>query len=364
MRTYTKVTSIVGLSLLAAGCEHMQSAGDSISKSWSDTRDSWRTARMEAGRETYERDASIAYSNSGQGGGFSSSWYRRDASGAGLGSTSYRGQDSSNSGDRSAGRPGRDGGSDSPASISEPDRSVLSMLHAKNQEEVQIGRLAQSKGTTEQVRGYGADLVRDHSRNDAKLMSLARDLNITLSSPDWQPGAAGWRGNEQSPGMNAPSRNGGSGMTANGSGQDRSPVDRSDRDRMDQNGVQQDQTGTMRERRSDITDRADRQGRSADWSANAPGGSGAYVELQNASSSEFDRLFLQKMHAGHGEVIDKVDQAVRQTHDQRVRSYLDSTLVALREHERRAQELMSMPAGGERGRGSSDRDTRDDGAGK
>ena len=67
------------------------------------------------------------------------------------------------------------------ATFASTDAKVLSVLHCKNEEEIQIGRLAQEKGTTEEVRKYGEQLVRDHTESDAKVRSVASAAKITLA---------------------------------------------------------------------------------------------------------------------------------------------------------------------------------------
>lgn len=63
------------------------------------------------------------------------------------------------------------------------DVRILSILHAKNQQEVEIGRLAAEKGASPEVRRYGEMLVRDHSSNDTKVMTVASREGISLIEP-------------------------------------------------------------------------------------------------------------------------------------------------------------------------------------
>lgn len=65
-----------------------------------------------------------------------------------------------------------------------PDARILSILHAKNQEEIKLGRLAQQNGQSQEVKEYGQMLVRDHSANDAKVVQTARDAGLSLMSAD------------------------------------------------------------------------------------------------------------------------------------------------------------------------------------
>jgi predicted outer membrane protein len=65
-----------------------------------------------------------------------------------------------------------------------PDRRILSILSVKDQEEIDIGQLAQSNGSTREVRDYGTRLEKDHSANMQKVRSVASSTGITLMSAD------------------------------------------------------------------------------------------------------------------------------------------------------------------------------------
>lgn len=64
-----------------------------------------------------------------------------------------------------------------------PDRRILSILNAKDQEEVEIGRLAQSRGSANEARDFGTMLVKDHSEHQQKVKTIADDGGITLIDP-------------------------------------------------------------------------------------------------------------------------------------------------------------------------------------
>lgn len=61
-----------------------------------------------------------------------------------------------------------------------PDARILSILHATNQEEIQIGKLAQENGASSEVKRFGEQLVRDHNDLDTKVMSIAKEARISL----------------------------------------------------------------------------------------------------------------------------------------------------------------------------------------
>ena len=63
--------------------------------------------------------------------------------------------------------------------------AVLSMLHQVNQDEIRLGRLAQSKAKNDKVRDYAKDMVDDHTALDKKLTDWVQNDakgKVTLSS--------------------------------------------------------------------------------------------------------------------------------------------------------------------------------------
>jgi putative membrane protein len=65
----------------------------------------------------------------------------------------------------------------------QPDTRILSILHAKNEEEVRLGRLAIRRGESAAVKRYAEMLVRDHMNNDREVRSTADRLGINLLEP-------------------------------------------------------------------------------------------------------------------------------------------------------------------------------------
>src|SRR5581483_5627512 len=53
-----------------------------------------------------------------------------------------------------------------------------------NLAEVQVGQLAQQKGTSQDVKNFGAKLVQDHQAANQKAMEVAQQMNVT---PPQQP---------------------------------------------------------------------------------------------------------------------------------------------------------------------------------
>jgi predicted outer membrane protein len=59
---------------------------------------------------------------------------------------------------------------------------VLAELHHANQMEIQMGKLAQEKGQSPQLKQYGATLVKDHQEADAKVKQVAAKQGIDLKA--------------------------------------------------------------------------------------------------------------------------------------------------------------------------------------
>lgn len=60
---------------------------------------------------------------------------------------------------------------------------LLSRIHTTNMQEIEVGKLAVEKGTSDRVREFGERLVKDHTKADAEVQDLAKQLNVTLREP-------------------------------------------------------------------------------------------------------------------------------------------------------------------------------------
>jgi putative membrane protein len=63
------------------------------------------------------------------------------------------------------------------------EKAFLERLHHINQMEIQVGKLAQQNGQSQDVKSYGEMLVTDHSAADEKLMAYAQGKKLKLGSP-------------------------------------------------------------------------------------------------------------------------------------------------------------------------------------
>ncbi|HEY8971118.1 MAG TPA: DUF4142 domain-containing protein, partial [Puia sp.] len=69
-----------------------------------------------------------------------------------------------------------------PASVSKDDATFVVNTANANMTEIQLGQLAQQKGTMKDVKDYGAMMEKDHTAAGDKLKALAMQKNITLPS--------------------------------------------------------------------------------------------------------------------------------------------------------------------------------------
>ena len=68
------------------------------------------------------------------------------------------------------------------AAPSDQDAAYLKAAHQSNLAEIAGGRIAQQKGTSQQVKDLGARFVADHTKLDASLRQTASALNVDLPS--------------------------------------------------------------------------------------------------------------------------------------------------------------------------------------
>src|SRR5271154_6928460 len=57
---------------------------------------------------------------------------------------------------------------------------LLLTLHGANKMEMGAGQLAMIKGTSDGIRQFGAELVKDHSAADEQVLALAAKRNVTV----------------------------------------------------------------------------------------------------------------------------------------------------------------------------------------
>ncbi|MDY7226101.1 DUF4142 domain-containing protein [Hyalangium rubrum] len=62
------------------------------------------------------------------------------------------------------------------------EKAFLERLHHINQMEIQIGKLAQQNGQSQEVKSYGETLVKDHTTADQQVMAYAQKKGLTLAN--------------------------------------------------------------------------------------------------------------------------------------------------------------------------------------
>ncbi|MBL7261169.1 DUF4142 domain-containing protein [Paractinoplanes lichenicola] len=68
------------------------------------------------------------------------------------------------------------------AAPSDQDASYLKAAHQSNLAEIAGGKIAQQKGTSEQVKNLGARFIADHTKLDTALRQTAEGLGVELPS--------------------------------------------------------------------------------------------------------------------------------------------------------------------------------------
>jgi len=64
--------------------------------------------------------------------------------------------------------------------LSDTDRQVLNTIHTANQNEIAMGKLAETRGTRA-VKAYGATLIKDHQKADKDVLAIAKTHNEQLT---------------------------------------------------------------------------------------------------------------------------------------------------------------------------------------
>ena len=70
----------------------------------------------------------------------------------------------------------------SPPTLALADKATIQKLHDGNQMEIQMGKLAQDRGSTKSVREFGRKLVEDHTAADRKLEEFLHQRGTSLTA--------------------------------------------------------------------------------------------------------------------------------------------------------------------------------------
>jgi putative membrane protein len=75
---------------------------------------------------------------------------------------------------------GSQAGGGSAAQLDRKDRKFIEKAAMDGMTEVELGRLAQSQGQSDQVKQFGAQMQQDHGKANAELMQIAQSKGVTL----------------------------------------------------------------------------------------------------------------------------------------------------------------------------------------
>jgi len=67
------------------------------------------------------------------------------------------------------------------ADVSASDKTFFTKASQGGMTEVEAGKLAQEKGSSQDVKDFGAMMVKDHTQNNADLMALAKSKGVDVS---------------------------------------------------------------------------------------------------------------------------------------------------------------------------------------
>ena len=228
------------------------------------------------------------------------------------------------------------------------DEQVVMRMHRTNQMEIRVAKLAQSHGASARVKSFASRLIRDHTASDAKVVALAKQLNITLGRDGW--GRDGMDSTSNRYGREGRERGryrGTDSTQRNDSTYSSYP--RSDRSDTLNQGTRYGQQGDSANRygqRADSTQGQYGQGRNdqgrygqGQYDQGRDSTMAALRQLQTARGAAFDTAFANAMVSGHNKAISMLETAQNQVQSQELRKLITSTLPTLRQHLQLAQAL-------------------------
>jgi putative membrane protein len=182
--------------------------------------------------------------------------------------------------------------------------------------EIRLSEIALRKTQDPEVRTFAHMMVTDHTRANEELRQIAQRKGI------------------QVPAANSLETNFSSEVTETGrdratdrANRDQS-TDRANRDRLDDTSARR----GVREQAGSSTNQFNQaEGRESVLRA--------IRQLERASESEFDRLYLRAMVQDHDKAVQKFEQASQQSTDPDIKQFATTTLSKLREHQQQVQRL-------------------------
>ncbi|MBL8887274.1 MAG: DUF4142 domain-containing protein [Phycisphaerales bacterium] len=176
------------------------------------------------------------------------------------------------------------------ASSATADQKILSLLHFKNQNEIELGHLAATNGSSAAVKDFGNMLVREHTSADARVMTVASQTGTALMS-----------------------------------------------DAETQNMIRAENAAMAKDRmgKDHMSNDLNREKMADDSQVMK----NPVDELRGLSGADFDKAFAQKMVKGHEKLASAIEKAKPQVRNEQTRQLLSELLPTIRMHERMARQL-------------------------
>jgi predicted outer membrane protein len=195
-----------------------------------------------------------------------------------------------------------------------PEARILSIIHAKNQEEVELGRLAQEKASAPGVKEYAAMMVRDHTEADSKLTTLAANEKISL----WDTART-----DRALKLHKMFDKGKDAKDKDREGKDKDKKDKKDKDHDGDKNHHSDQPGMPDHK--DMK-HMDPDKKPADY-------------LNGLSGADFDAAYVHMMHRGHAELLEILDKKDDKVANANVKSFVSDVTSTVRKHRDEAAKM-------------------------
>ncbi|HZW07555.1 MAG TPA: DUF4142 domain-containing protein [Phycisphaerales bacterium] len=210
------------------------------------------------------------------------------------------------------------------------EQRTLSVIHAKNLEEAEMGRLGQSRATSQAVKDYAAMMVREHTDGDAKLTALASSENITL----WDTKRTSRALTLKKMFMKDKDHRDGD----KDKNKDKTPgADPNRRDADNDRG----QPGVTPGGRPSDADRGKDHSKDHDGMKSHED---HMAKLRSLTGDEFDRVYAKMMYKGHGELLAMLEKKDDQLTNERVKQLVTEVTSMVRRHRDEAAKLPGATA--------------------
>jgi putative membrane protein len=191
------------------------------------------------------------------------------------------------------------------AEANDPTAQMFQRIHMVNLMEMDAGKLAVERATSQKVREYGTMLVRDHQNADQRIQKLATDRGVTLASDMQDARMQSGSGTEGATGRES--------GTAHGSG-----------------GASE---GSMMGAGGDDMHES----------------MAAMEKLKTMRGRDFDLTFMQQMVKDHDKVLSMLESFRPQIQDTAIQQEAQQLMTSIRQHRDQAQTIFaSLPGASDR----------------